>query len=161
MQSLFVLNFLASKKRNEFLSTFERGTVKEQALKEAADISCGQGPDFMVLVKPEDKWNKLEKTILDIVEEVFLNLQNSRAVTFPFNRIGCTQSVDSFAEQSRQNSLALIAVEAIHIAILRLPIVKDDYTSLELQSENKGRPTVKAIIAKMNFVIRNELTNHE
>ena len=52
MQSLFVLNFLASKKRNEFLSTLERGTVKEQALKEATDIS--QGPDFMVLAKPED-----------------------------------------------------------------------------------------------------------
>ena len=55
------------------MSTLERGTVKEQALKEAKDISSGHGPDFMVLAKPEDKWSKLEKTILDIVEEVFLN----------------------------------------------------------------------------------------
>ena len=84
------------------MSTLERGTVKEQALKEATDI-C-QGPDFMVLAKPHDKLSKLEKTILDIVEEVYLNMQNSRAVTFPFSKIGCTQSVDPFSEQSRQNS---------------------------------------------------------
>ena len=75
------MNSSTSMKRNEFLSTLECGTVKEQARIAAELLSSSQGPDFMFLSRPDEKYAKFEKITLQLVERTYVKMQTSRAVT--------------------------------------------------------------------------------
>jgi len=147
-EALVLLRFLAGKKRNEFLSTLERGTIKEQARIAADILSSSQGPDFTVLARPDEKYANIEKITLQLVESTYVQMQTSRAVTFPFTKMGCKNCTDTFAEQSIQNAEALRLVDIIHNERFRLPTVREDYTFTELQSDIQARPTAKVVVGQ-------------